>query len=153
MIYNSILPFCFFSSISRWRRSSSCFLRSANFFSSSARVTFLLACFSFSLYVILISVKRLVFFEPKIFYLLSSSSSLARCLRHSWMYSRSCSSKSDLFWSCFLMNSGSPDGCSLTRRNNYLGRLNRIQSAAHECTSKIISSEITEPELCQMLQT
>lgn len=80
---------CFFSSISRTRLSSSCFLRSAIFFSSSARVTLRLACFSLSR--------------------LRSSSSLARCLRHSVMYSLSCSSKSDLFWSwryshAFLIN-------------------------------------------------
>uniref|UniRef100_A0A2M4D414 Putative secreted protein n=1 Tax=Anopheles darlingi TaxID=43151 RepID=A0A2M4D414_ANODA len=55
--------------------------------SSSARETLRLACLSLSF--------------------LSSSSSLARCLRHSLMYSFSCSSKSERFWSWRLMNSGS----------------------------------------------
>lgn len=67
---------------------SSAFLRSAIFLSSSARATLRLACFSFNF--------------------LRSSSSFARCLRHSVMYSRNCSSRSDLFWSWRLMNSGSP---------------------------------------------
>lgn len=78
---------CFFSSTSRWRRSSSSFLRWAMRCSSSARDTLRLDCFSLSF--------------------LSSSSSFERCLRHSKMYSFNCSSRSDLFWSWRLMNSGS----------------------------------------------
>ena len=55
----------------------------ANFFSCSARISLRLACFSFSL--------------------LSSSSSLARCLRHSLMYSLNCSSNSPFLapWRAF----------------------------------------------------
>lgn len=78
---------CFFSSTSRWRRSSSSFLRWAMRCSSSARETLRLACFSLSFF--------------------NSSSSFERCLRHSMMYSFNCSSRSDLFWSWRLMNSGS----------------------------------------------
>ena len=40
------------------------------------------------------------------FNLFSSSSSLALCFRHSWMYSLSCSSKSLLFCSCLCAPSG-----------------------------------------------
>lgn len=76
----SSMSLCFFSSTSRCLRSSSCFFLSAMRFSSSARITLRLACFSFS------------FFK--------SSSSFVLCLRHSRMYSLSCSSKAEDFASC-----------------------------------------------------
>merc|ERR1712203_212731 len=69
----------FFSASSLRSLSSSSFFCWANFFSCSALISLRLACFSLSLF--------------------NSSSSLPRCLRHSLMYSLSCSSSSPF---CFL---------------------------------------------------
>ena len=79
----SSASFAFFSASSFLNRSSSSFFCWASFFSCSARISFLLACFSFSRF--------------------SSSSSLARCFLHSLMYSLSCSSSSPFFasWRAF----------------------------------------------------
>merc|ERR1712168_126010 len=70
----SSASFAFFSASSFLNLSSSSFFCCASFFSCSALISFLLACFSFSL--------------------LSSSSSLALCFLHSLIYSLSCSSNS-----------------------------------------------------------